>query len=285
MKRIFVTGANGLLGSSLCLVLEAAGHVVFRQGRNSKAQVSCNPQIKSELRSALEKHEVDILINLIGNTDVDQCERDLCAAFDANVRVTESIVSVLEGMSDIHLIHISTDQLYNGPGPHAESDVEPINVYALTKYTGEIVASRIDGTVLRTNFVGRSTISERKSLSDWIVESLNNNSVINVFRDIYFSPLHVSTLCREIERVAVMQCPGVYNLGANGGVSKAEFARELADKLGLDIKMLNNVDSTDMNLNAKRPLDMTMRLSNYEDTFSCKLPLIQNEIELVAHDY
>ena len=65
----------------------------------------------------------------------------------------ESIVDVLREFKDIFLIHISTDQLYSGEGPHIENKINPLNVYALTKRLGEIEASKVPSSILRTNFV------------------------------------------------------------------------------------------------------------------------------------
>lgn len=286
MRRILVAGAYGFLGSTLCSVLEAAGHAVFRQGRNSSAQICCDPLDPFALSAAIKNCAPEVLINLIAKTDVDGCELDPGAAFDANVRTVEMIAQVLGTRPGIHLIHVSTDQLYNGPGPHSENHVAPVNVYAITKYAGELVARQIGATtVLRTNFVGRSRIPGRKSLSDWIVGALGDKLPITMFKDVFFSPLHISTVCHCIERVAAMQKPGVYNLGARGGISKAEFAMALARQLGLETQSMVVGYSTDVLLRAKRPLDMTMVVDSFEKVFSIELPLIQDEIRLVARDY
>jgi len=285
VKNILVTGAYGFLGSILCPALEAAGHVVLRQGRDPSAQISCNPLNQSELNNIFKSYEVDVLINLIANTDIDQCESNPSVAFKANVSVMNSIVNSLYDRTNIHLIHTSTDQLYCGSGPHNEDSILPTNVYGLTKYAAELLASRVDATVLRINFVGRSTTTNRQSLSDWLVEKLRNNTSVDVFKDIYFSPLHVSELCNKIEQTVVKRIPGVYNLGSNGRVSKSDFAITLARQLGLDLELMKIVKSTDAKLIAKRPFDMTMCSNKFENIFCCKLPNVEEQISLLAQDY
>ena len=41
----------------------------------------------------------------------------------------------------------------------------------------------------------------KKSLTDWIIFSLINNKKINVFNDIFFSPLTFDTLSKIIEEI------------------------------------------------------------------------------------
>ena len=108
MKKILVMGAYGLLGNSLCPLLDMSGFNIFRQGRNASAQIQCNPVNTHEVLNAIEKCDPDIVINLIANTNVDMCEETPELAYIANMKVTESIVLAIQFSSkkDIHLIHI-----------------------------------------------------------------------------------------------------------------------------------------------------------------------------------
>ena len=284
MKRILVTGAYGFLGPILCASLEASGHVVFRQGRRSSAQFTCDPAKPGELHSLMEQSAPDVVINLIAKADVDGCEVDPVGAQVANVDVVEALVRAVSGRN-IHLVHLSTDHVYGGPGPSAEDQAAPINVYASTKYRGEKVAEKGGATVLRTNFVGRSIVPGRRSLSDWIVGQLRAKERFTVFRDVLFSPLHVSTVCRCIEMAALRRIPGVFNLGARGGISKADFAMALANHLEEDSSLMTVGDYSDVLQRAKRPRDMTMSVERFECAFESQLPTIQNEIALLAHEY
>ncbi len=281
-------GAYGFLGSILSSTLAAAGHVVLRQGRSNAAQVPCDPLDARAFRSVLGQHHPSTIINLIAMTDVDLCEREPVRAFEANVQVVESIVQAVGQESKVdrlHLIQISTDQVYDGPGPHHEADTRPPNVYGVTKHEGEVVAQGIGASVLRTNFVGRSRSPNRKSLSDWIVDSLRATQPITVFANIRFNPLHVSTLCHCIERVVSVQTPGVFNVGAINGISKAEFAQSLASQLCLDSASMQSGSYVEMPQKARRPLDMTMAVDKFQRTFGVSLPRVEGEVRLVAKEY
>lgn len=284
MKRILVTGAYGFLGPILCANLENSGHTVFRQGRKPEAQIHRDPSVPFVLDDVIDQCEPDVLINLIANADVDGCERDPEAAYQANVDVVRKIAEAVVPRA-VHLIHLSSDHLYNGPGPSSEEMAHPVNSYARTKFEGEAFAMAAGATVLRTNFVGKSVVAGRRSLSDWIVACLVNAVPFSVFRDVYFSPLHVSTVCRCIELAAVRQHEGVYNLGAKGGVSKADFAASLADLLGADRRNMVVGNYFDNQQAVPRPKDMTMAVEKFETTFDCILPEIDSQIRLLADEY
>jgi dTDP-4-dehydrorhamnose reductase len=236
------------------------------------------------LSKALDQCKPDVLINLIAKADVDGCEKDPVAAYVANVGVVGVIASAID-QRGIHLIHLSSDHLYDGPGPSNEDMARPLNVYAKTKFEGESVALAVGATVLRTNFVGRSVVPGRRSLSDWVVGCLRNGVPFTVFRDVLFSPLHVSTVCHCIERVAAKNCSGIYNLGARGGVSKAEFATVLADLLKANRAKMVVGNYFDVPQAVLRPRDMTMAVDKFETTFDYMLPRIENQIELLADEY
>ena len=94
-----------------------------------------------------------------------------------------------------HLIHISTDQVYSGNGPHLEINPNPVNVYGMTKLKGESIFDAMPSTVIRTNFFGKSLISKRKSFTDWLFNSVKAKESITVFNDVFFNPLSIRSLC------------------------------------------------------------------------------------------
>jgi dTDP-4-dehydrorhamnose reductase len=244
-----------------------------------------DPGDSAALAGSLAELGPDIVINLVAMTDVDGCERDPAAAYQANAAVVESICEAMKTCPSAHLIHISSDQVYSGPGVHVESDVTPLNVYAITKLAGEMIAIRQGATVFRVNFVGRSRAPTCRGLTDWLVESLRSGIAITLFRDVFFSPLHVMTLCRAIECGVLIATPGVFNLGARGGMSKADFAIGLARRLQLSQERVTVGSVDDRRMLARRPSNMVMDSGRFEKAFGFELPCIESELDLVAADY
>jgi dTDP-4-dehydrorhamnose reductase len=226
------------------------------------------------------------VVNLIALSNVDACEKSLSAAYQTNVRCVETIATVIMGMSKKpHLIQISTDHLYQGVGPHDEGSAFPINVYALTKLTGEWVAQQASATILRTNFFGKSQHSDRRSFSDWIYESLILKREFTVFDDVYFSALNMQTLSASIAQAIAAQKPGVFNLGTRDGISKAEFAKKFAACLHLDTRHMRIGSHRDVQLTAPRPTDMRLHVARFERAFNTTLPSMDHQIQEAAQRY
>lgn len=285
-ERVLILGAYGLLGPVLSDALAAAGHQVSRQGRRATADVSVDPADRHALASVLAERQITVVVNLVAMTDVDRCERVPADAFAANTGVVRAVADVVRGASaGTRLIQVSSDQVYDGPGPHAEDAPRPINVYGITKYAGELEAARVGATILRTNLVGRSRTPGREGLSDWIVKTLRAGSPMTVYDNILFNPLHLSTLCRCLAHCVTHPHAGVLNLGARTGISKAQFAVRLAGALGLSTAGMQIGAFENPPDRARRPLDMTTDVRRWTATFGMPLPDIDDEIALVAGDY
>jgi dTDP-4-dehydrorhamnose reductase len=288
MASILILGAYGLLGNVLSLRLVERGYIVLRQGRSDVAEICIDPVDSNALKTLLAQQRVDVVVNLVAATNVDQCEVDPQGAYRANVQVVEALAHAIDdGTRNVspHLIHISTDQVYDGQGPHQERVVGPCNVYALSKLAGEFVAAKIGATVLRTNFFGRSKSAGRISLSDWIINSLGLGKNITVFDDVLFSALHIDTLCEAIELAICERHAGTFNVGCKNGGSKAHLAFGLAERLQLDQKLMTVGRAQDVKLRARRPLDMRMDSSHFERTFGFVAPPFESQIDLAAQEY
>jgi dTDP-4-dehydrorhamnose reductase len=287
MARVLVMGAYGRLGTLLCPALAASGHEVLRQGRSPEADFPADPSDAASLDRLLAQTRPERIVNLVAATDVDRCETDPHGALVANTLVVERLAAALRCTAPgaVHLVHLSTDQVYDGPGPHREDDARPCNVYARSKYAGELAAMSVGATVLRTNFVGASRCEGRPGFSDFIVGSLRAKKAITVFNDVLFNPLHASTLCEAIGRTLERPASGIFNVGSCDGLSKAKFALRLAANLHLDPTPMTVGTSTAVALKARRPLDMRVETRRFEDTFGVVAPSMDVALHLTAKDY
>lgn len=287
MDKVVVLGASGLLGHSLVPYLRRLGYLVICGGRNHASDYMLDFMSRQAFATLLHEVEPNYVVNLVGATDVDRCESDIDYAYNANVEVVANVVSALSACRQqaMHLVHVSTDQVYDGPGPHIEDEVRPINVYALSKYTGELLAERVGATVLRSNFFGRSRCAKRISFSDWVVNSLRERMQITVFDDVKFSALHIDTLCSIIARSIERRPSGIFNAGCRDWISKAGFALSLARALGLSTNHVRVGTSADLTLRARRPLNMTMQVARLEAALGFQCPVISREIEQTVKEY
>ncbi|MDX2346818.1 MAG: SDR family oxidoreductase [Legionella sp.] len=280
MVKILVTGALGLLGSSLTPYLKSCGHEVIRLSQKSQGDVVADLTNWEATKLALDAVLPDVIVNLAACTNVDECERNPQKAYLLNVRIVEHLAKwIRENNTACHLIQISTDMIYDGKGNQKEDEIILSNYYGFSKYAGELAAATVSSTILRTNFFGPSQCESRTSLSDWLIKSLLNAEPIKVFDDVQFSPLSLSRLVKLLEHVIVNPKAGIYNLGSKEGMSKADFAFNLASALNLNTAFMARDLSDTINFSAYRPKDMCMDSSCFEKAFNVSLPTLQEEIK------
>jgi dTDP-4-dehydrorhamnose reductase len=82
----------------------------------------------------------DIIINLAALANVDICERHPQLAYLSNVKIVENLASSIRNLPiRCHLVHLSTDQVYDGAGPHREERhyaVQLLRVFQVRERTG-----------------------------------------------------------------------------------------------------------------------------------------------------
>ena len=232
------------------------------------------------IKKFLYTYNPDIIINTIAVTSIELCEKQSHKAFEINARSISKILKILPKTT--YLIHISTDQVYpNGSGPFKESQVAKngSNVYAESKIKAEsIVKKHPNHLILRTNFFGKSKLITKKSLSDIIIYNAIHNIKMPLYDDLFFSPLHVTTLCKLIENCIKTNLKGIYNLGSSNGISKANFGIKILDILNLKRDNFYITNSDTFNSRILRSKDLRLDCSLIEKKLSIKLPSIEREI-------
>lgn len=283
--KFLVLGASGMLGASLVPALAAAGHQVTGHGRVGAHLERAELTDAMQSQALLERIAPDVTVNLCGLTDVDRCEAQPQLAWLGNVRTAENVAAAC-AVTGSHLVHVSTDQVYDGELPQTEEQARPGNTYALSKYAGELAVLAWPGTVLRTNFFGASRHPVRRSLTDWLFDEISAGRPVKVFEDVWFSPLSIDTLCGMIERVAAARPNGIFNLGSREGMSKADFAFAFAKALSLPVQGMTRVKVRDAGTaKAWRPAGMQMDCARLELALGLALPRLEDEIESAAKDY
>ena len=289
MAKILVAGGTGLLGCTAVPLLRTLGHTVVTLARGSGADVRADLLDQKSILHAVTTHQPDVVIHMAAATDVDGCERDPQLGFEGNVLSVSNMSAAVQAQNQRpHLIYISTDHVYDGDKSallHTEQAVKIVNHYAMTKYAGELAAMRSSCTVLRTNFFGISLCDGRPTFSDWLVQRARSAITTPVFSDVWFSALRMTTLAHALDSVCRKQHAGIFNLGARGMASKAEFANALLLAMGLDTSRLQQSTLAEARLLAKRPHNMAMDVSHFENTFNFTLPTLEEEITAVAQEY
>ena len=281
-------GSSGLLGSSLTPKLNSLKYEVITHSLNNQTDYKVNLCFKNNVFEFLKEVQPDIIINLVALTNVDYCENNPDEAYNINVKVVINITDyIIQSTREIYLLQISTDQVYdNNFYHHIEEDVTIKNVYSFSKIMAEEVAKKVPSSIIRTNFFGKSHSKNKKSLTDWVYNKLQNNQTLKAFDNVYFNPLSIGTLCSIIINLIDNKYTGIYNLGSWGGFTKAEFIIYFAKSLNLSIDNIVQTPVEKVLLDgAYRPKNMLMDCKKLENKLNYKLPNIIDEIQLCAQEY
>ncbi len=225
---------------------------------------------EDKIAKELDLSSIDVVVNTIGLTSVEQCELNQDLAFRLNANLP-GLVAKACLMSNTKLIHISTDHFYNNElKMHSEEDkVTLLNVYSKSKYQGEIeVLSNLPSSLIcRTNFFGFGP-PHRQSFNDWIIDSINSKRHIKLFNDVFITPVSGRRLAKIAHKLSHLNCTGIYNISSDQGISKYDFALLLCKQFNLSEKYIQSGSISDRNDLVLRP--KSMALSNKKMSFKLR---------------
>ena len=266
MIKIVITGSNGLLGQSLLNLLlqekEKYEVIGFSKGKNRSGRedflyVSIDITDEVLLKSKIRKINPDVIINTAAMTQVDDCEsnKELCDVL--NVDVVKWLKELSEDLK-IHLIHLSTDFIFDGKkGYYKETDIpNPLSYYGLSKLKSEEVLtnSSIDYTILRTILVyGKVFDMSRSNIVLWVRKMLLDGKEITIVDDQYRMPTYVEDLAMACKISIDKKATGIFNISSNELLSVYEIAQQIADAFQLDKKLIKPISTSTLNQTAPRP--------------------------------
>ena len=257
-ERVLVIGA-GFLGENI--MEKFKNHIVTQTNLTKINKNSHILDITDEKQVIDCFHDVkpSIVINCAANTNIDFLEINTTTAYSINGEGARNIAVTCK-KSDIRLVHISTDGIFDGiNGNYTEEDKpNPINVYAKSKVIGEenIMKNCLNHVIVRTNFYGNHP--QGKSLFNNILSKLKKKERFTGFDDVIFSPLEVSNLSDIISDVTFSNYRGILNLSSNESISKYQFCCKIADVFDFDSNLIKKGSIDDAGFIAKRPKNTSL---------------------------
>ena len=272
MKRILITGANGLLGQAVTRVLNDQYELLI-SGIESKPvqnQFADNYQVLditnvATSRDIIKDFVPDIIINAASYTQVDQCESRKEQCWQINVKGVENLAS-LARRYDIHLVHFSTDYVFDGEkGPYHENDrPHPISYYGKSKLASENVLTQIScpHTIVRTCVIYGHELEVKLNFFLWVLNSLKANKKISVVNDQFNNPTLAEDLARGTQLIFEGQKLGIFHLAGAEYLNRYDFAIAVADFFQLDKELITPIESHQLSQAAGRPKFGGLKIEN-----------------------
>ena len=281
--KILVIGGTGMLGASI-MHLNAL-HELFGTflGRKPKLHKFFELDItkKNQVKKVIYKVVPDAIIHTAAITNVDLCQKNPDLARKVHVAGTSNLVKIAK-KKGTYFIYISTDSVFDGKkGNYTETDTpNPINVYAQTKFEGELEALKYENScVVRTNIYGYNWLP-KESIAEWIIKTLKDGKKIDLFKDVYFSPILVNNLAEILIEVIEKNSSGIYHIASPESITKLEFGRLIAKLYNFNNDLINPISIFDLNLIAPRPLKPTLNCSKVQKVINTKLLNVENGLKL-----
>jgi dTDP-4-dehydrorhamnose reductase len=282
MKRLLITGASGLLGSSV-IPLAAPTYAVYGISRSGTIPLPPERQAHFDLcnhaqtRKYLDEIEPHFIVHCAAITDVELCEAEPKAAQMVNADVP-GILAKWAGENDSFFVYISTDSVFDGEsGFYREEDSpRPLNGYARSKWNGEIAVRCANpfALILRTNFYGWSP-KQKPSMAEWMLNKLTRGEKLQAFSDVRFSPLLANDLARTIMQLLRCKAAGLIHVGASNCCSKYEFALHLADLFSYSRANVVPVSVQEMPFKAVRPKNTSLAVEKVSRLLGEKMPTLE----------
>jgi dTDP-4-dehydrorhamnose reductase len=262
--EILVTGAAGLLGARVVRALLPDFHVMscshirptaFAPMQVANVQIDLNN--RDEVAKTLSRFSFKLIINCAGATDVDRCEQEHWWAMQGNFGIPESLAMASERLG-FRLIHISSDYVFDGKHgrPLELRYPSPINYYGHSKMKGEnaVMDADIGALIIRVCSLYSVALDSPRNIYKTIASTLLEGKPYFAATDLYSNPTEVEDLAQAIYQLAPFpKLPPFIHLASPEYLSRYQFALKIAEKLGVDPKLVKRTTQLKLNLAAKRP--------------------------------
>lgn len=228
MKKVLITGADGMLGQDIAKVFE--NHSIQIIKTNHKTLDITNLE---QAKEVISKQNPDIVIHCAAYTNVDKAEEDIQTARQINALGTENIAKICT-KTDAIMVYISTDYVFDGESntPYSPDDYpNPQNIYGLTKLEGEKAVQTHCSKyyIVRTSWLyglnGKNFVETMISLAA--------KPELKVVNDQTGCPTWTIDLSEGI--FDILKKPyGIYHICSSGQATWYEFAKEIFHLSGMN---------------------------------------------------
>ncbi|MCB9251807.1 MAG: SDR family oxidoreductase [Flavobacteriales bacterium] len=266
MKKVLITGSNGLLGQKLTNIYRAKStKELIATGRGPDRYPEKDGYIYEtldttnydEVLEVFKKYRPDCVIHTAAMTNVDACELNHDECVRQNIDAVKNVVNAANEIN-AHLIHLSTDFIFDGTkGPYPEdSEPNPLSFYGDSKLKAEqyIMENSQKWSIARTVLVyGLVADMSRSNIVLWAKDSLENKKPISVVDDQYRTPTLAEDLAMGCYLIEDKSAEGVYNISGKDYMNIYQLVERVAVFFGFNMENVTRVSSQTLKQPAKRP--------------------------------
>ena len=254
-----ITGAAGMLGSSLVPALVGHGHDVVVTdidltnptpwGEGGPKLGELDVRNRDAVQEAFAKVKPDFLVHLAAETELELSDADQDHAYLTNTIATKYL-AIEAGQADIPIVYISTAGVFDGvkETPYTEFDApNPINTYGASKFEGEKYVRDFCNRyfVIRAGWmVGGGAGKDHKFVAKMLNQLRDGKTTLHAVGDKLGTPTYTPDFARTFLGLIDSGLYGLYHMACEGEGSRYDVTGQILQTLGLTDKVeLVEVDS------------------------------------------
>ncbi|MGA2159294.1 MAG: dTDP-4-dehydrorhamnose reductase [Dehalococcoidia bacterium] len=259
--KIMLIGANGQLGTELCVALKDQDLVPLTQEQIEISEMDSIIQV-------CRTHKPQMIINTASYIRVDDCEDNVDLAYRINALGARNLAVAAQEYGAV-LAHLSSDYVFGADekrqSPYNEFDIPaPINVYGFSKLAGEQYIQNLCRAyfIIRTSALYGAALCMGKGSNfvDTIIKLSKEKSELRIVKDQVLSTTYAKDLAVKISQLIRTKYYGITHITNSGSCSWFEFADEILKLTGSQVRIVP-ATSEQFPTRARRPFYSV--LSNY----------------------
>lgn len=265
--RVLVTGAKGQLGADLMNELKKQG----LEGIGVDIEEMDITDAEACMR-VISDADVDAVIHCAAYTAVDAAEDNLELCRKINGDGTRNVALACKA-ADVKMMYISTDYVFDGKGARPwepDDDRDPLNVYGLTKYEGELAMEELLEKYYTVRIAWVFGVAGKNFIKT-MLRLGKERGVVSVVDDQVGSPTYTYDLARLLVDMIQTEHYGRYHATNEGECSWYEFAVEIFRQAGMEV-VVTPVSSSEFAAKAVRPENSRMSKEKLSDKGFTRLP-------------
>jgi len=280
IMKVFVAGGSGLVGRCLVDLLKREGieYVSTYNSRPVENGYRINFEDATEIERLLDETQATVCVNCIVQRQTDICEKNWGETSSINIALVDTLSRVCNAKG-VHLIHISTDYVFDGKkGPYyPTTETNPLQNYGISKLISEkrVIANTGAYTILRVPVLYWDKIPTLDENAVTLIGKKVLNQVERTAEDNYSirRPVYIPDMCVFILDKIRSRNVGIFHFyNPVDAMTKYEIAKSIAGFLG---KSHSHIIPSGTSVNmANRPYDTQLRDDSYAISDYRFLPLM-----------
>lgn len=281
------TGLSGMIGSRLTEMFKEEFEFI-----NLDLTTGVDITNHEQVNQALVKYPQVTVIHFAAFTDVSRAYTETGdkngLVYKVNVLGTKNISEACQ-KNNLHLIHVSTDFVFDGQNPPANGYTEtdkpqPIEWYGQTKLWAEeeVIKSGCQAVIARLAFPFRAKFEPKADLVRKILASLKTNTLHPMFNDQIITPTFIDDICQALKVFVIKKTTGIYHVVGSTSLTPYDLALKIALVFNLKAEIKSS-SFKDFLKTDPRPRQQYLRINN--DKLKSDLGIEMKDIDTALQIY